>query len=103
MTPEQLRLLAHLVAAELARPEPWLDKPAAAKHFGCGVRWLEQRMTEGLPHAIIAGRVKFRASEAERWLESRGHIDRRGDRAYSGPQLNGAGGALTPRPPTPKE
>lgn len=58
--------------------EPWLDKRGIADHLGCKVRWIEYRMAEGLPHAMIAGRIKFRASEVERWLESNGHIERKG-------------------------
>lgn len=62
----------------VATLEPWLDKKGLAAHLGCGVRWIETRMAEGLPHAMIAGRVKFRPSEVEPWLEQHGHIERRG-------------------------
>lgn len=62
----------------VAQLEPWLDKKALGEHLGCKVRWIEYRMAEGLPHAMIAGRVKFRASEAEVWLAEHGHIERRG-------------------------
>lgn len=56
--------------------EPWLDKPALAEHLGCGVRWIEARLSEGMPSAMIAGRRKFKASEVEPWLERAGHIRR---------------------------
>jgi hypothetical protein len=56
--------------------EPWLTKAALASHLGCGVRFLEYRMAEGLPFALIAGRVKFKVSEVEPWLEQRGHLTR---------------------------
>ena len=65
----------------IAHLEPWLDKKGLAAHLGCGVRFLEYRLADGLPHAIIAGRVKFRASEAECWLEEHGHLERRGEAA----------------------
>lgn len=58
--------------------EPWLDKRGLAGHLGCSVRWIELRITEGMPHAIIAGRVKLRASETEAWLAANGYLERRG-------------------------
>ncbi len=58
--------------------EPWLDKRALAAHLGCGVRWIELRVAEGMPSAMIAGRRKFRVSEVEPWLERAGHIERGG-------------------------
>lgn len=60
-------------------PEPWLDKKKLAEHFSCSVRSIEFAMTRGLPHAIIFGRPKFHASEAEAWLEARGELQRHGD------------------------
>ena len=58
--------------------DPWLDKRGLADHLGCGVRWIEYRAAEGMPHAVIAGRVKFRAGEVEEWLEARDLLVRRG-------------------------
>jgi hypothetical protein len=66
---------------EVVHLEPWLDKKALASHLGCGVRWIEYRMEEGMPHSIIAGRCKFRPSEVEPWLEERGYLERRGEAA----------------------
>ena len=60
----------------VAHLEPWLDKRGLASHLGCGVRWIEMRVAEGMPSALIAGRRKFRASEVEPWLERAGHIRR---------------------------
>jgi hypothetical protein len=56
--------------------EPWLDKRALAAHLGCGERWIEYRMREGMPAWKIAGRIKFRASEVEAWLLEHCHIER---------------------------
>lgn len=56
--------------------EPWLDKHGIAAHFGCSYRWIEDRLREGLPSAMIAGRRKFKVSEVEPWLERAGHIKR---------------------------
>lgn len=67
--------------AEIAYMEPWLDKRHLATHLDCSIRWVELRQAEGMPHAVIAGRIKFRASEVEPWLEQRGHIERRGGEA----------------------
>lgn len=59
--------------------EPWLDKRSLAAHLGCGIRWIEYRLEDGMPHTLLAGRVKFRASEVEPWLEAHGHLERRGE------------------------
>lgn len=57
---------------------PWLDKEALAERLACSPRWVEYRMVEGLPHTIIAGRVKFRAAAVEHWLTENGHMERGG-------------------------
>lgn len=69
------------MTAELVQLEPWLDKRGMCDYLKCSPRWLADRMVEGLPRARIAGRVKFRASECERWLAERGHLEREGDAA----------------------
>jgi hypothetical protein len=38
-------------------------------------------MAEGLPHTLIAGRCKFRASKVEPWLERHGYLQDRGEAA----------------------
>lgn len=58
---------------------PWLDKPALADHFSCSIRWVEQRMEDGMPHAHIAGRAKFRLAVVTEWLTENDHIDQRGE------------------------
>lgn len=63
--------------------ERWLDKRQLAEHLSCSVRWINYRMADGMPHAMSAGKAKFRASEVERWLEAHGHLERRGDRGAS--------------------
>jgi hypothetical protein len=59
--------------------EPWLDKRGLAEHLACGVRTIERALTQGMPHTIIYGRVKFRASEVDAWLERTGQLEHRGD------------------------
>ena len=61
-----------------ASSEPWLDKRGLAAHLGCSVRSIEYAVRDGMPSAVIFGRVKFRASEVERWLEQTGRLERRG-------------------------
>lgn len=58
--------------------EPWLDKRGLATHLACSVRSIENAVAEGMPHAIIFGRVKFQVSEVEAWLADRGYLQRRG-------------------------
>lgn len=59
--------------------EPWLDKRALAAHLSCSIRSIQTALTEGMPHAVIFGRVKFRVSQVEPWLEANGHLMRVGD------------------------
>lgn len=59
----------------------WLDKEGFADHLGMSVSWIEKRMQEGMPYAKIGSRTKFRAAEAEPWLEQHGWIQRKGEAA----------------------
>jgi hypothetical protein len=59
--------------------EPWLDKRGLAAHLACSVRSIQTALAEGMPHAVIFGRVKFRVSEVEPWLKARGHLVRAGE------------------------
>jgi hypothetical protein len=65
----------------LARQERWRDKHGIAEHFSCGIRWIEERMAEGMPHTYIAGRAKFKVSLVEPWLAAHGFIEDRGGAA----------------------
>ena len=56
--------------------ERWLDKRQLAEHLACSVRSIQTALAEGCPHALIFGRVKFRVSEVEPWLEANGHLQR---------------------------
>ena len=56
--------------------EPWLDKTGLAEHLSCSVRSIQTALAEGMPHAVIFGRVKFRVSEVEPWLEAHGRLVR---------------------------
>jgi hypothetical protein len=60
--------------------EPWLTKRRLAAYLGCSERWINYRMAEGLPHSLIAGRVKFRMSRVEPWLIANGYLEHRAKR-----------------------
>lgn len=75
-----LREAVDKLSSHLAQQGPWFDKRALAAHYSCSVRTVEEWMAEGIPHAIIAGRVKFKVAECERWLERHERIQLRGDR-----------------------
>ncbi len=82
--------------------EPWLDKKGLAEHLCCSVRSLQTALADGLPHVVIFGRVKFRVSEVEPWLEANGYLVRYGDDAGAtlDSEIVRAGGVPTPRPRT---
>lgn len=56
--------------------ERWLDKRGLAEYLSCSVRSVETALSEGLPATRIFGRPKFKASEAEAWLEAHGYLQR---------------------------
>jgi hypothetical protein len=64
------------VSGDLLKLEPWLNKKGLEEYLACSERWIEGRMAEGMPHAKIAGRIKFKTSEVEPWLEENGHMER---------------------------
>lgn len=71
--------VTHPGVGELVHLEPFLDKAGICEYLVCSEKWIELRMKEGLPCTRIAGRIKFRASEVEQWLEQNGHLERMGD------------------------
>lgn len=56
----------------------WLNYHELAEYLDCSERWIRSRVAEGMPSAIIAGRRKFKAQKAEKWLEGEGHMVRSG-------------------------
>jgi hypothetical protein len=83
------------MSGDLTRLEPWLDRKRLAAHFSCSVRSIETAIVEGMPHPVIFGRRKFRASVAEAWLEERGYL-RQG--IVGSDSANGAATATTAPP-----
>lgn len=59
--------------SNLVEMEKWLDKHGLADQLSCGVRWIEARIAEGMPSAMIAGRRKFKVSKVEPWLKQHGY------------------------------
>lgn len=51
--------------------EPWLSKPQLAAHYAFSTRWVELRVREGMPARRIGGRLRFRVSDTDAWLEGR--------------------------------
>jgi hypothetical protein len=64
------------VSGDVVHLEPWLTKAQLREYLACSERWIEVRMAEGMPYAKIAGRIKFKASKVEAWLEENGHMER---------------------------
>jgi hypothetical protein len=76
--------------------EPWIDKRGLAEHLSCSVRSIQTALAEGLPHAVIFGRVKFQVPTVEQWLEEHGHLVRHnGDHGTLGAGGDGTPPALT--------
>lgn len=58
------------------RRDPWLTKRELARQLGCSVRYLEYRLSEGMPSRLFAGRRQMRQSAVESWLTANGHLRR---------------------------
>lgn len=56
--------------------EPRVSVPEFAKLLDMSPRWVEARITEGMPSERIGRRRKIKPLEAEAWLEAEGHIRR---------------------------
>jgi excisionase family DNA binding protein len=71
------QVISEKVAAALAQaePDPWLDSKQAAAHLGVTVRRIHDLVHEGqLPrHGDKGFRLRFRRSELDAYVESRGH------------------------------
>jgi excisionase family DNA binding protein len=59
--------------------ERWLDKRGLAEYLGYSVRSVERMIVDGMPHVVMLGRVRAKASEVEAWLEETGRLKRRGE------------------------
>jgi hypothetical protein len=64
------------VTGDVVHLEPWLDTKGLEAYSASSERWIENCMADGMPHVKIAGRIKFKASEVEPWLEENRHMER---------------------------
>jgi hypothetical protein len=54
--------------------ELWLPKKRLALELGVSPRWIEDRIKEGLPHRVIAGKTLFRLKVVESWLKEQSYL-----------------------------
>lgn len=57
--------------ADGATWEPWVDEPAAARHFGASERTVRRWRTLGMPSRLIGGLRRYRLTECEAWHATR--------------------------------
>lgn len=48
--------------------ERWLTTQELAEHLGFSTKWVQRRVKEGMPHARLGGRLRFKATLVEAWL-----------------------------------
>ena len=79
LPPEVLEALVEQVSERVATRslrsfEPWVGVGSAAAHLGCKPQRIydlvSRRATSGIPHRKEGGRLLFRLSELDRWIES---------------------------------
>lgn len=67
----------HAKLVHVQKPSPrrffarWLSIDQLAEELDEPVEWVEARIEEGLPHAVIAGNARFQLFEVDTWLEAR--------------------------------
>jgi predicted DNA-binding transcriptional regulator AlpA len=52
--------------------EPWITRQQLALELGMSVRWIDYRITEGMPSRKLRGARRFRLTEVEAWLRQKG-------------------------------
>jgi hypothetical protein len=107
LSEEALEELARRAARLVVVPDPppavegYLDKRDLADHLCMSPRWIDYRVKEGMPHKLLAGRPRFKASEVDVWLAERGHmVDSRENLNQSHTDANGAAPPQRPAPDT---
>jgi hypothetical protein len=48
--------------------EPYITKRQLAEHYGFSTRWVELRMTEGMPVHRFGTRCRFILSQVDSWM-----------------------------------
>lgn len=66
----------HNLAAERVARRPelerWLTSSELAEYLGFSQKWVTRRVAEGMPHARMGSRLRFKVSQVEPWLMNRG-------------------------------
>jgi hypothetical protein len=57
------------------RRDPWLSKRQLASEWGCSVRYVEARLSDGMPSRLVAGKRQFQRSVVEAWMRENGHLE----------------------------
>jgi len=63
-----------LAAERIARNpelERWITTQELADHLGFSTKWVQRRVKEGMPHARMGSRHRFKISVVETWLRER--------------------------------
>jgi helix-turn-helix protein len=75
--PELIEALVARVVERLPLPlagEPWVGVAEVARHLGCRPQrvydLVSRRATSGIPHRKEGGRLLFRLSQIDAWIES---------------------------------
>jgi hypothetical protein len=75
--PELIEALVVRVVERLPQPasaEPWVGVAKVAQHLGCRPQrvydLVSRRATSGIPHRKEGGRLLFRLSQIDSWIES---------------------------------
>lgn len=65
--------LLHFPPRPIVRdPDPWITRAEVAARLGVSVRWVDYRVTEGMPSLKMRGARRFKMREVEDWLRQRG-------------------------------
>ena len=48
--------------------EVWLTTAEIADYLGFSTKWVTRRVAEGMPHARMGARLRFKISQVEPWL-----------------------------------
>jgi excisionase family DNA binding protein len=48
--------------------EVWLTTAEIADYLGFSTKWVTRRVSEGMPHARMGARLRFKISQVEPWL-----------------------------------
>lgn len=51
-----------------------MDRDGVADFFGMSRRWVEYRISEGMPSHLIGANRRYRVSECEDWLRREGYL-----------------------------